>query len=261
MAGGSLTNGQPWHQMSAKRDSRVAAACVVLISMAFAACAPSPSGAILLFRGSGTSRGDVAAVEGVLNSRHLAYSTAGSSQLNGLSELQLRSYRLLIVPGRNFLEMGNGLHSTTTANIRNAVHAGLNYLGICAGGFLAGETGSNSLNLADGVRFRFYSAESRGIRKAAVSIAVAKGTALDQYWEDGPEFTGWGDVVGKYPDGSPAIVQGRVGSGWVILSGIHAEAPESWRSGMSFRTPASQDHAYAGSLIEAALNGVALPHY
>ena len=31
---------------------------------------------------------------------------------------------------------------------------------------------------------------------------------LEQYWEDGPEFTGWGEVVGKYPDGTPAIVEG-----------------------------------------------------
>ena len=82
---------------------------------------------------------------------------------------------------------------------------GLNHLGICGGGFFAGKYNFpyNGLNLTSGVRFGFYAAESRGIRKAAVSIAVAGAPTLDQYWEDGPEFTGWGAVVGKYPDGTP----------------------------------------------------------
>ena len=32
-------------------------------------------------------------------------------------------------------------------------------------------------------------------------------------------------MVGKYPDGTPAIVEGTFGNGWVILSGVHPEAP------------------------------------
>src|SRR5882672_4227718 len=157
--------------------------------------------------------------------------------------------------------MGHSLTSNTTANIRNAVQNGLNYLGICGGGFLAGNSSYyNGLNLTSGVRFGFYSAESRGFRKAAVPIAVAGGPTLDQYWEDGPQFTGWGAVVGRYPDGTPAIVEGTFGSGWVILTGVHPEAPEGWRRGMSFSTPASVDNAYAGTLIRAALELVSMAH-
>ncbi|MBO0721013.1 MAG: hypothetical protein J2P41_09330, partial [Blastocatellia bacterium] len=47
----------------------------------------------------------------------------------------------------------------------------------------------------------------------------------------------------------------------VILSGIHPEAPESWRRGLSFTTPASVENAYAATLIRAALNRVRLEHY
>lgn len=43
--------------------------------------------------------------------------------------------------------------------------------------------------------------------------------ALEHYWEDGPEFTSWCQVVGKYPDGTPASVQGSSGKGWVVLCG------------------------------------------
>lgn len=208
---------------------------------------------ILLFNGTGTSRNDVAAVEAILAAGHLDYATATSSQLNRMSESSLRDYRLLIVPGGNFVDIGNGLTSSTTGNVRRAVESGLNYLGLCAGGFFAGNLPYNGLNLTSGVRFPFYAAENRGVRKAS--------PALDQYWEDGPQFTGGGEVVGRYPDGTPAIVQGTYGTGLVTLSGIHPEAPDSWRRGLIFHTPAGADHAYAEMLIRAACDRVTLPHF
>ena len=217
---------------------------------------------ILLFDGIGTSPNDVAAVAMILNSNHLNYSTANSSELNQMSESQIRGFRLLIVPGGNFIDMGKSLTANTAASIRGAVHNGLNYLGICAGAFLAGDSAYyNGLNLTSGVKFGFYSAENQGIRKAAVPITSLGAPTLEQYWEDGPQFTGWGAVVARYPDGTPAIVQGTLGSGWVILSGVHPEAPESWRRGMPFGTPTRDDNAYAGMLIRAALNRSSLAHY
>ena len=216
---------------------------------------------ILLFSGTGTSPGDVAAIQTILSKEHLTYSAVSSSELNGMSREQIGGYYLLIVPGGNFERIGNSLSSNTTTNIRNAVQDGLNYLGICAGAFLAGNSPYNGLNLTSGSRFGFYAAEAKGIRKTAVPITVAQGPTLDQYWEDGPQLTGWGAVVGRYPDGTPAIVEGTFGSGWLILSGVHPEAPASWRHGLNFRTPADTDQAYAATLIRAALNREWLPHY
>lgn len=217
---------------------------------------------ILLFNGYGASPGDVEAIEDILRNKHFNYVTADSSVLNGMPASQLARFRLLVVPGGNFIEMGNGLTMDATANIRDAVHDGLNYLGICGGAFLAGDyMGYNHLNLTSGVKFGFYSAEAKGIRKAAVAITIMGGPTRDQYWEDGPQLSGWGAVVGKYPDGAPAIAEGTFGDGWVILSGIHPEAPEGWRHGMAFTTPASVDHDYAATLIEAALTRESLPHF
>jgi hypothetical protein len=253
-------------------------ASVVLVSTALAACVPAKDSnasamatsiplksdgiaPILLSNGTGTSPNDVLAVATILNSNQLRYSTVNSSQLNEMGESRIRGYRLLIVPGGNFIDIGAGLTSRTTANIRNAIQNGLNYLGICAGGFFAGDSGYNGLNLTSGVRFGFYAAEDRGIRKTAVAIARPGAPPLDQYWEDGPQFTGWGAIIGKYPDGTPAIVEGTFGSGWVVLTGVHPEAPTGWRRGMTFMTPASVDNAYAGTLIHAALNRASLTHY
>jgi glutamine amidotransferase-like uncharacterized protein len=236
-----------------------------LLGCSLTACRATDSGNraldVLLFAGRGTSPNDVAALERILRDNDLRYATASSRRVNTMSESELRAYRLLIVPGGNFEEIGNGLTSSATTNLRSAIRSGLNYLGICAGAFFAGNSPYNGLNLTSGVRFTFYALESEGIRRAAVPIAVAGSSTLDHYWEDGPQLAGWGDVVAKYPDGTPAIVQGMVGEGWVILSGIHPEAPESWRHGMTFTTPASLANAFAATLIDAAAHRRKLTHY
>jgi len=249
------------------------AAALVLIPWLFTGCAgrddqtgssaPTPGGAsgILLFSGAGSSPNDVKAFETILKDQHVSYSKVNSSQLNQMSEAQLREYRLLIVPGGNFIAIGNGLKPGASANIRKAVQNGLSYLGVCAGAFYAGNSPSNGLNLTDGVKFGFYAAVDRGIHKAVTPIAVSGAATLEHYWEDGPQLTGWGTVVGKYPDGTPAIVQGTCGAGCVILCGAHPEAPASWRRGMAFSTPASADAAYAWTLTRAALNRELLPHF
>jgi glutamine amidotransferase-like uncharacterized protein len=221
------------------------------------------SAPILLFAGTGTSPGDVVAIESILHANHMNYTTVGSAELNVMSGDHISRYRLLILPGGNFVDMGNSLTEDTAAKIRNAVEKGLNYLGICAGAFLAGSFPSpyRSVNLTSGVQFGFYAAAGRGVRKSAVRITVAGGSAIDQYWEDGPQLSGWGTVVAKYPDETPAIVQGTFGDGSVILTGVHPEAPDSWRRGMVFSTPASTDNAFAATLIRSALNRIPLAHF
>jgi len=208
-----------------------------------------------------TYAGDVAAVVEILRDAHLDYATASSRQLDGMSAEQLRAYRLLIVPGGNFEEIGNSLAPAAVANVRNAVHGGLNYLGICAGAFFAGNSPYNGLNLTSGLRFPFYAAEARGVRKAAVQISVAGSPNIEEYWEGGPVLTGWGDVVARYEDGTPAAAQGKVGNGWVVLLGTHPEAPDSSRRGLRFSTSGAAARAHASALIATALNATPLQHY
>lgn len=217
---------------------------------------------IILFNGTGTSSSDVSAVEAILTANNLGYITKNSSQIEAMSESQLAGYKLLIVPGGNSITIGDNLTTAATTNIHNAVvNDGLHYLGICAGGFFGGYSIYNGLNLTSGHWFDFYQQYYDGYHKLAVLISTPTGSPLDQYWQDGPEFNGWGSIVGKYPDGTPAIVEGASGKGWVMLSGIHPEAPASWRYGMTFTTSVATDNAYAGTLILAALNRTTLSHY
>src|SRR5690242_17265367 len=133
---------------------------IALIAAAFGACAShdDPAASILLFNGTGASPGDVAAVETILDANHLRYSTVTSRRLNAMSQAEIGRYRLLIVPGGNFVDIGNSLTASAAANIRNAVRNGANYLGLCAGAFFAGDSPYNGLNLTSGVRFHFYAA-------------------------------------------------------------------------------------------------------
>jgi glutamine amidotransferase-like uncharacterized protein len=178
-----------------------------------------------------------------------------------MSERELSAYRLLIVPGGNFEEIGNALLPKTTAKVRSAIGHGLNYLGICAGAFFAGASPCNGLDLTSGVRFPFYSLEDRGIRKSPVTITTADAQPLEVYWEDGPHLAGWGEVVARYPDNTAAVAQGTFGDGWVVLVGVHPEAPASWRHGLPFTAPVAPSHAYAARLIDAALHRTRLPRH
>ena len=250
-----------WLARYVNRSTPFIASFAALILAGCTPPVPDENAPTLLFNGTGSSQNDVKAVEAILQDHQLKYATVNSEQLNGLSEAQLTAHRLLIIPGGNYIRMGRSLTSNSAANVRHAVQGGLNYLGICAGGLLAGDSPYNGLNLTSGVRFDFYAVVNQGVHKAVVPITAVGTTPIEHYWEDGPQFTGWGAVAAKYPDGTPAVVEETVGKGWVILCGTHPEAPETWRRRMTFTTPANVDHAYAAKLIDAALRGAALPHF
>ena len=216
---------------------------------------------VLVFNGTGTDD-DVAAVESVLNTLKLTYATANSSQLNAMTETKLKAYKLLIVPGGNSITIGNNLLRTTTAMIRATVqNDGLHYLGFCAGAFFGSYQTANGIDLTSGVWFNVWPNYGKGTGKRSVDISFPKTSKLNMYWHDGPETSGWGNIVAKYPDGTAAIVEGSYGKGFAIMSGVHPEAPAGWRTCCTFTTPLATDLAYASTLVTAALNGTSLPHY
>jgi glutamine amidotransferase-like uncharacterized protein len=230
---------------------------------AAAALAPAIPAAepVLLFNGTGTSS-DVAAVESVLSTLDIGYITADSSRLNAMSEAQLGGYKLIIIPGGNSIKIGESLTASAVANLRGAVQQyGVHYLGICAGAFFGGYSVYNGVNLTGGASFDFYADEFKGIHREAVELSFPSSGPLDVYWQDGPQLAGWGQVVAKFPDGTPAITEGQSGKGFVIFTGVHPEAPASWLGAMVLKNPIDVDHAYAEEVIKAALKGVPLQSF
>ena len=217
---------------------------------------------VLLFNGTGTSSSDVDAVAAILATLALGYETADSAQLDAMSEPQLAGYKLLIVPGGDSRVIGGNLSSSTVAGIRDAVaDYGLHYLGICAGAFFGGYSIYNGIDVTGGVSFDFYQDEFKGTHIEPVAISFPAGNQLDVYWQDGPQLSGWGQVVARFPDGNAAIAEGSSGKGYVIFTGVHLEAPASWRGSMQFSTPVSDDLAYAATVVQAAFSGTLLPHF
>lgn len=197
---------------------------LLLVAVMGCGCVARPPASVLLFTGQGASGGDVRAWTGLLEQARIGYDAVSSTEIDAMDVSAMRRYDLLLMPGGNFEQMGKGLSPGTAAKIRGAVQDGLNYLGICAGAFFAGDSPYQGLNLTGGVRFPFYGLELAGIRKAPV----------------------WVEVAGA------AVARGRVGKGLVVLVGTHPEAPESWRQGMKFETPARVSRAYALELLEVA---------
>ena len=62
---------------------------------------------VLFLTGTGTSSNDVKAVEAVPRRGHLKHAAVSSHELNGMSVTQLLAYRLMIVPGGNYITIGN----------------------------------------------------------------------------------------------------------------------------------------------------------
>lgn len=216
---------------------------------------------VLIYNGTGTSSTDVAAVESIVSSLHLGYHTVNSSALDKMSVSQLLGYRLFLMPGGNAITISGNLTKTATANVRSAVSSGLNYLGICAGGFFSGSSAyHNFTNLTSGVWFNVYNT-GKGTGKEAISISFPGGVKRAIYWQDGPNLNGWGKVVAKYPNGVTAMSEGFYGKGFVLLSAVHPEAPASWRYGMNFYTSLDNDLALARTLVTSALNRTMLAHF
>lgn len=225
---------------------------LLLVSSAFA----SPS--VLLFNGTGVDY-EWPSLEAVLKSNAIPYVTANSGQLNRMTVQELSQYKLLLIPGGNSIVIANHLTPTALANVHTAVTVnGLNYLGICAGSWVA----SDSLDLTSGVRFDVYPDWNKSHNPEALWISFpAPQAKLSIYWHDGPQLNGWGLVVGTYPTGSAAIAEAYAGKGFVVLSGVHPDAPASWRTCCKFGTPLQVDLAYTATLIKAAMNATFLPHF
>jgi hypothetical protein len=99
---------------------RCALARVVVVLIALIGCRGSgPDPTILLFGGTGTPPNDVTADKRILADNGLDYSAVNSSQLNSMSESQMRAYRLLIIPGGAALDADHAYAGTL-------IHAALN---------------------------------------------------------------------------------------------------------------------------------------
>ena len=239
---------------------------LLAFSLMFSSCLmPPPSGApppvlaarsssILIYNGDGTALSDTQSIEKIIQVNGQSSKTVNSNQINVMTEEELRHYGLIIWPGGKSKTMSDSLTFETRNRIRDAVSLdGVSFLGFCAGAFIAGTYSWSptwGLELVPN-DFPYYQLEFQGYTKAFVELQFSDRSSRHVLWYGGPQLDDFGKVIARYPDGSSAIAQDWVGVGFVILSGVHPEAPLSWGTGLSY--PDGSDHALAWQLIEAAM--------
>lgn len=225
---------------------------------------------VLLFNGLGTSVSDWQTLEGIIRNMGLTYKLVNSAALNAMSTAELIQYKLILIPGGNSNVIINNLTLATKIKVRKAVRdSGVSFLGICAGAFAAVgiDTYSNTtayygFAVAQGDYLpHWYPGGNSTLITSIQKINFATGNSRFMTWWDGPSVTDWkAGVIARYPDGKAAISQTWTGKGFVIVSGIHPEAPKSWQYDTGV-DPDGTDYDIAIQLISAALNRKPLPAF
>lgn len=226
-------------------------------------------GPVLLYNGTGAAPEDAAAIADILADHGVEYETATAAELNKMSLDELLKYGTIVWPGGLAGKASNALDGATRSRVREAVTAhGVSYVGFCAGSFMAinsppGESGHPpygfSLVANDGLLPEY---EPDGIHQHDVpeteAITLPGGKVQDMVWYGGPYFPMANEVLARYRDGTPAMMQTVAGVGFVVLSGPHPESPSTWVSDDD-RDGVAVDREVAWQLINAAITRQRLP--
>ncbi|MFF4922720.1 hypothetical protein ACFY4B_19245 [Kitasatospora sp. NPDC001261] len=114
--------------------------------------------------------------------------------------------------------------------VRAYVRGGGRYLGLCMGGYLAGDPGFDLLPGDSGEYIRSPDATVTDEQDGLVDV-LWRGRPQRMYFQDGPYFDVDGpgtDVLARYPNGRTAAAVAPYGRGRVAVSGPHPEAPADW---------------------------------
>jgi glutamine amidotransferase-like uncharacterized protein len=165
---------------------------------------------------------------------------------------------LWIQPGGNAITAAEAMTPAGLNRLRNWIGGGLNYLGLCAGVFLADSTVDDAETLRGLGLIPFSTADFYPGRHESMILPIHWGGLLRWlYFEDGATFRGplpaGVRTIGTYHDGRVAVLQTSYGLGHVVLSGVHPEAPASWAKSEGLDDPDGQDTDLADELLWRAL--------
>lgn len=173
----------------------------------------------------------------------IRYVTAHNINIDGLD-----NYKILCIPGGDMYQYGVDLSSTGKTHIKNFINNGGGYIGICGGGYFAGETviwrgnqlstsplgifpGTTSGPIDDIVPYPDYGMCTITITDTIHPITTSEPDSFSVLYYWGPEFipntNADIDTLGTYDfEGKIAITSFTYGSGRVFLIGPHPEFEE-----------------------------------
>ncbi|KAI8912559.1 biotin-protein ligase [Gorgonomyces haynaldii] len=185
-----------------------------------------------------------------------------------LNEPWEESTALLVIPGGQDLPYIRALEHKGLERIKQFVTNNGNYLGICAGAYLASDSIEFEVgqpNQVVGQRMSLLKIKSVGSvgkhfeyasEQGASALKIKYGSVFaNLYVNGGPAFELMEQyqVLASYDDGRPAVVQGNYGSGNVILTGPHVEIDGSYIKYMKENAQNPEDAQYLDPLIQPVL--------
>lgn len=229
----------------------------------------------MVYNGDGAWSTEVTSLESILKSNGATYREVTSDDLNGMSAQDMSQYGAFVWPGGEGGTMSDSLTTATKANIREAVQSlGVNYIGFCAGSFVAvaptpapGKDPDYGIGVVNGPDLQYYQLEAQFEASGQTDIAMteesfADGTKRDLVWYGGPVVpSGPNMVIAKYPTGDAAISQMKSGNGWVVLSGVHPAAPQSLIDEFGLNDPDGTSFDIAWKLLNDAIHVQPLPTF
>ncbi len=174
---------------------------------------------MLIYSGSGTWAAEVSDTKQNLDALGIQYEVK-----NSLSGVDYNQYAAIFMPGGNAGTEGLGIGNSELGRLSAAVNNGLNYLGNCAGAFLAGRSGGNGLNMVNqNIDYvPDYNSKYGGGAQIATPVKLWDGTTRDLMFYGGPGLDGvQGRTLGTFSNGTAGIKSFQQGSGQVILDAFH----------------------------------------
>ena len=220
-------------------------------------------GPVLLYNGEGAASADVTALAGILNAHDVSYELIDENELNAMAADDLLHFGTIVWPGGLAGTGTKALSKDARIAVRRAVvEFGVSYVGFCAGAFMAMNAPPVGDNAAvygfgivpyDGILPEY---EPNGVHQhdhpQTVVVNLPGGKTQDVAWYGGPFFPTANEVLARYKDGTPAMMQTYSGMGFVVLSGPHPESPPAWVS-TTDTDGTVIDRELAWSLINAGL--------
>lgn len=217
----------------------------------------------LIYEGTGTWKSEVDSLKATLYAHQATYQTIDEGGLDSISLAELAHFKLIIFSGGDAPTIVRNMREETHEKLRIAVQEeGLNYLGFCAGAWMAvapapdpGKDVSYGLGVVAGPLLEQNYLYKQGREFAIARASFPGGHQRDLLWYGGPITPNIpGGVIAKYPDGTPAITQIRSGRGFVIVSGLHPTADHSILIALGLRNPEAIAPELTWQMIDSAIH-------
>ncbi|MGY0004239.1 BPL-N domain-containing protein [Micromonospora sp. I033] len=203
----------------------------------------TPPPVALVYRGPATLPGCPEAVAALLKSSRWGFDVryVGPDEDLPLSRQALAGAALYAQPGGGSLKRGYRHLKHHRDEIRQFVHSGGRYLGICLGGYLAGATPGFALLPGDTDQYIGSAAATVDSEKNTVVQVSWRGRQRTLFFQDGPYFqlrpNADADILATYPNGRFAALVTPFGAGRVGVVGPHPEATDDWYLDAGLRAP------------------------